>query len=243
MATVKENPVQYEQKKRSNSRRYFNKKPEGERKESLPTLKYGKGNNFYAFQQALYRRALRDYGDLAKLISLNKYYEPTLDLPDFSGMGLSSAEQGIMRQEALKEHSKLIARMKLDRPKLYGLILEHMSVESKDEVAQDADYETWHKATDPEKLWQTIVKTHKVDCVSNVSQVKELTARKAYQQIKQGPFESLAYLPELQEYVNVGESCEYRGTRTGNGFLPCIRCRKVRRVQNKYAQWMGSRSV
>jgi hypothetical protein len=158
----------------------------------------------------LCRRALRDYGDLAKLIILNKYYKPKFDLPDFSGMGLSSAEQAIMMQEALKEHSKLIARMKLDRPKLYGFIREHMSVESKDEVAQDADYETWHKATDPEKLWQTIVKTHKVVCVSNVSQVKELTARKAYQQIKQGPFKSLAQfserfweLPDLQEYFNV----------------------------------------
>jgi hypothetical protein len=80
----------------------------------------------------------------------------------------------------------------LDRPKLYGLILEHMSVESKVEVAQDKDYEIWHKATDPEKLWKAIVKTSKVDCISNVSQVKELTTRKAYQQIKQGPFESLA---------------------------------------------------
>jgi hypothetical protein len=48
----------------------------------VPLLKYGKGNNFYAFQQALYRKALRDYGDLAKLITLNKYYEPELDLPD-----------------------------------------------------------------------------------------------------------------------------------------------------------------
>mgnify|MGYP000900318085 FL=1 len=67
MAAEKDkNPVQDEQKKISNGHRYFNKKPEGERKESLPTLKYGKGNNFYAFQQALYRRALRDYGDLAK---------------------------------------------------------------------------------------------------------------------------------------------------------------------------------
>jgi hypothetical protein len=212
MATEKDkDPVQGEQKKRSNSHQYFNKKPEGERKESLPTLKYGKGNNFYAFQQTLYRRALRNYGDLAKLITLNKYYEPTLDLLDFSGMGLSSAEQAIMRQEALKEHSKLIANMKLDRPKLYGLILEHMSVESKDEVAQDADYETWHKATDPEKLWQTKVKTHKVDCVSNVSQVKELTARKVYQQIKQGPFKSLAQFSErfretYQSYKNTSMS-------------------------------------
>jgi hypothetical protein len=106
------------------------------------------------------------------------------------------AEVTIMQQEALKEHSKLLARMKLDRSKLYGLILEHMSVESKDKVAQEADYETWHKETDPEKLWQAIVKSHKVDCVSNVSQVKELTAQKAYQQIKQGPFESLAQFSE-----------------------------------------------
>jgi hypothetical protein len=95
-----------------------------------------KETTFFAFQQALYRRALRDYGDLAKLITLNKYYEPTLDLPDFMGLGLSVAEEAV--QEALKEHSKLVARMKLNRPKLYGLILEHMSVESKDEVAQDA---------------------------------------------------------------------------------------------------------
>jgi hypothetical protein len=48
---------------------------------------------------------------------------------------LTAAEVMVMHQEALKEHSKLIARMKLDRPKLYGLILEHMSVESKVEVA------------------------------------------------------------------------------------------------------------
>jgi hypothetical protein len=45
-------------------------------------------------------------------------------------------------------------------------------------------------------LWQVIVKTHKVDCVSNVMQVKELMARKAYQQIKQGPFESLTQFSE-----------------------------------------------
>jgi hypothetical protein len=115
-------------------------------------LKYGKGNNFYAVQQALYKRALRDVGDLAKLITLNKYHEPALDLPDFGGLRLTSARQTILRQEVLKECSKLIARMKLDRPKLYGLILEQMSMESKDEVAQDADYETWHKVTDPEKL-------------------------------------------------------------------------------------------
>jgi len=83
MATEKgKEPAQEEQKRKTNRRRFF-KKPEEEKKEGgVPLLKYGKGNNFYAFQQALYRKALRDYGDLAKLITLNKYYEPELDLPD-----------------------------------------------------------------------------------------------------------------------------------------------------------------
>jgi len=71
-----------------------------------------------------------------------------------------------------------------------------MSPESKDEVAQDPDYDDWSKATDREKLWQAIVKTHKIDCVTSVDAVKELAARKAYQLIKQGPFETLAQYSE-----------------------------------------------
>jgi hypothetical protein len=82
--------------------------------------------------------------------------------------------------------------MEDDRPKLFGLIMQHMSVESKDEVAQDEDYENWMRDKDPEKLWKAIIRTHKVDCVSNVDAVKELTARKSYQNIKQGSFETLA---------------------------------------------------
>jgi hypothetical protein len=35
--------------------------------------------------------------------------------------------------------------MEEDRLKLYGLIMQHMSVESKDEIAQDEDYEEWHR--------------------------------------------------------------------------------------------------
>ena len=61
---------------------------------------------------------------------------------------------------------------------MYGFIMQHLSVESKDEIAQEQDYEIWSKALDAEKLWLAIVKTHKVDCVSNVNEVKELAARK-----------------------------------------------------------------
>jgi hypothetical protein len=48
-------------------------------------------------------------------------------------------------------------------------------------VAQDEEYEEWHRDKDPEKLWQAIIRTHKVDTDSNVDAVKDLAARKAYQ--------------------------------------------------------------
>ena len=44
------------------------------------------------------------------------------------------------------------------RPKLYGLIMQHMSAESRDEVKGELDYNIWNKEKDPEKLWQAIEK-------------------------------------------------------------------------------------
>jgi hypothetical protein len=155
-------------------------------------LKYGKGNNFYHFQQALFKQTLKDYGDLAKLIVLNKNYVPELKVPNYTATWSTADEAMKLRTKLMRDFAKQVGRMIQDRPMLCGLILEHISVESKDEVAQEPDYEVRQNTMDPEKLWQAIVKTHKVDCVSNVTQVKELTARKAYQMIKQGSFESLA---------------------------------------------------
>ena len=44
--------------------------------EEIPILKYGPANNFTKFKEALYKTALKDYGNLGKLIKLGKYYEP-----------------------------------------------------------------------------------------------------------------------------------------------------------------------
>lgn len=40
--------------------------------------------------------------------------------------------------------------MEEDRPKLYGMIMQHMNIKSKDEVTQDEHYEEWHKTKDQE---------------------------------------------------------------------------------------------
>ncbi len=52
----------------------------------------------------------------------------------------------------MRDFAKQVGRMIQDRPMLCGLILEHISVESKDEVAQEPDYEVRQNTMDPEKL-------------------------------------------------------------------------------------------
>jgi hypothetical protein len=102
----------------------------------------------------------------------------------------------VLKLEAVKEYAKKVAKVETDGPKMYGLIRAYLSVESKDEIAQEPDYDVWSKALDVEKLWLAVVKTHKVDCISNVDEVRKLSARKAYQNIKQGAFETLAQYSE-----------------------------------------------
>jgi hypothetical protein len=155
-------------------------------------LKYGKGNNYFKFKKALAEMAIKEYGNLGKLIELEKYYVPKLELPDYAATGMDSSKVKVMQTEAIKGLAKEIDKMRAIRPRLYGLIRQHMSVEIRDEVAQQPDFADWHAEKDPEKLWQVIVKTHKVDSASHVTEVMELKARKAYQGIRMGTFETLA---------------------------------------------------
>jgi hypothetical protein len=156
----------------------------------VPILRFGKGNNFHRFKQALSEVSLKEFGNLGKLIQKGKYFEPVYEAPTLPE-NITSTMQNALTLEALKEHHKGVAKMKSDRPRLFGLIMQHLSAESKDEIRDSPDYEEWYTDTDPEKLWQTIERTHKVDCISNVNEVIELSARKAYHSLRQGAFETL----------------------------------------------------
>jgi hypothetical protein len=158
MATEKKTPKAEDGKKKPF--RPYGRKPE-EKKADIPMLKFGKGNNFYKFKMQLSNIAIERYSRLGKLIELEQYYAPTLDIPDYRSIGLSTAKIVAMELEAVKAHQKRLEKMAEDQPKLYGLIMQHMSVESKDEVAQDPNYADWHAEKDPEKIWKAIVRTLK----------------------------------------------------------------------------------
>ena len=71
------------------------------------------------------------------------------------------------------------------------------------------DYEEWYAETDPEKLWQTIERIHKMDCLSNVNEVIKLFARKAYHSLSQGAFETLVQYSDCYQetYQSNKENC------------------------------------
>jgi hypothetical protein len=64
--------------------------------------------------------------------------------------------------------------MKNDRPKLFGLIMLHLSAKSKDAIRDSPDFGEWYAETDPENLLPTIERTHKVDCLSYVKSLRTI---------------------------------------------------------------------
>jgi hypothetical protein len=78
-----------------------------------------------------------------------------------------------------------------DRPKLYAMIWQYLSQESKEEVKRSADYEVIKNTRDAQQLWQVIEETHKVFTISCIAAVIKKTARKEYQLMHQGPYKSI----------------------------------------------------
>ncbi len=61
----------------------------------IPILRYGPNNNFSKFKEALSYQALKQFGDLGRLIELGEYYEPDppdLDDYDFTARGDPSSQ-------------------------------------------------------------------------------------------------------------------------------------------------------
>ena len=160
--------------------------------EEIPILKYGPANNFTKFKEAISKTALKDYGQLGKLIKLGKYYEP--EEPDSTEYDMVNDPMGINManyREDMKEYRKELMRMRNERPKLYALILQYLSDESLEEIKRSDKFEAIDEETDPLGLWLLVEETHKVNTISKVEAMTRLAARSTYQTMRQGPFESI----------------------------------------------------
>jgi hypothetical protein len=169
-------------------------KHHNEKKEigDVPLLRYGAAsNNFLKFKEALSTAALIQFGDVAKLIELDKYYVvPMPEEDDFEVPGRPAMSEKLF-DLACAEWVKTNNRMKENRAHLYGFIWKHMSLESRDKLKEEKDFDVWSQEKNAEKLWQTIIATHKVNTTSNVTALKQQSAWVTYVNCPQGGFESV----------------------------------------------------
>jgi hypothetical protein len=87
----------------------YGKKPDNAtKKDGIPMLCYGKGNNFHKFKHALSEVALKEFWNLAKLINLGKYYVPVFNPMLPPGMTLSAKQQESLEIEMIKEYNKQV---------------------------------------------------------------------------------------------------------------------------------------
>jgi hypothetical protein len=125
--------------------------------EQLPILTFGPNNNFAKFKEALASKALREYGDLGRLIESGHYYTPNPPDPDDYDLVVDPYQPN---RAMFLEQQKLFMKHQEDmvnqRPKLYAMIWQYLSQESKDEVKRSAEYEQIKETRDVEKLWQVI---------------------------------------------------------------------------------------
>ncbi len=167
---------------------YQEKKETGD----TPMLRFGTAsNNFLKFKEALSTAALIQFGDVAKLLELDKYNEiPMPDEDDYEVVGRPAMGKRLYDLVCM-EWVKSNNRMKEKHAHLYGFIWKHMSLESRDKIKEERGYDTWSQEKDAEKLWQAIIATHKVNMTSNVSALKQRSAWVTYVNCRQGGFKSL----------------------------------------------------
>jgi hypothetical protein len=179
----KQDKTQGEQKRQEQrkpwQKKQHHQRPEAKRKdpEEIPILKYGPNNNFPKFKEAISKAALKNYGNLGKLIKQGSYYTP--EMPERKDYDFQNDPDGLNKMAYLedrKEYHKEIKAMEKDWPKLYALILQYLSEESLEEVKREDGWDEVEEDTDPEGLRIFIEKTHKVNTVSKGPTVTKMSA-------------------------------------------------------------------
>jgi hypothetical protein len=99
-----ENSKKQEDQRRKPFKNY-GRKPE---EKGILILKFGKANNFYKFRAALSNEATEKFGNLGKLIDLEEYYLPELEMQE---QGFSEEQAERMNFEVFKEQSRKLTKM------------------------------------------------------------------------------------------------------------------------------------
>ena len=131
----------------------------------VPILQFGSGNNSNVFKAKLAIVALEKFGDLARLIETDEYWEPpnTVDISQYDSDEDPHGFIKLQVNELLKERVRVLEKMKTNKANLYGFILSKLSNESMNEVERHKSFNEFNSSKDPLELWLSVKHIHIVD--------------------------------------------------------------------------------
>ena len=142
-------------------------KSKSEDTKSKVILQFGTGNNFNTWRLCQIDRCGIEYGFQANVLKTNVAYVPpavtAIDNtpPAIEGEpALTAASLATLRLEAEKQRNKEIHMLKLSMPKFFATLWDAMSIESKEEASQHAQFLQADTLRDPNMLWAIIRETH-----------------------------------------------------------------------------------
>ena len=135
----------------------------------LPVLRFKSNmndNNFVEFKEALSAYALREYGDLGRMIEDLEYFDiPEVEVPDDDSLSPQNDPHGfraLQIRNLMTDRTKRMSRMESQKTQLYSVIWNQLSLESKAKVQESEHFGNTETAKDPLRLWLLVCETHLV---------------------------------------------------------------------------------
>ena len=133
----------------------------------VPILNYSRNftsSNYIRFKEAFIEYAFEKYGDFARFITEEEYWEPPLvDIPDDEEFYAENDPVGMYKHHIMNlisERNKEVRLLQSYRSKIFHFMWSRMSPTSRDVLARTDDWSELKQAMDPLELWKRIRKTH-----------------------------------------------------------------------------------
>lgn len=161
--------------------------------DEVPVLRYGPSNNWILFRERVISNALDRFGDLGRVIEIEKYYYPPE--VDDTKFDLTNDPNGINKMRLMEAHKireKKITKMEDDRSNLFGFILKKLSRESLEEVKHHVNWVKFNSNKDVLDFWLALKDVHMTLTTSKIDSVVQKAAKDDYHNCRQNEFESIA---------------------------------------------------
>ena len=133
----------------------------------VPILNYSRNlttSNYIRFREALIEYAFDKYGDFARFITDEEYWQPPLvDIPEDEEFSAEKDPAGLFKfhiQNQISERNKEVNKLRSFCSMIYHFIWSRMSHTSRDVLARTNGWDEAKLRMDPLDLWKRIKKTH-----------------------------------------------------------------------------------